>query len=128
MGVRRKTVLTGRKTLFRTCDICGRPIVTTADTPFVRQILRDGRQITVYYCSETCKKASYKYSGWFDGKAEERRKEREENRDIREKNKRYYAAHAEQMRERARRYRSEHPEEVRMSNEFYRKKRKLLAR
>lgn len=127
MAVRRKTVLTGQKTLFRQCDVCGKTIVTTAETPFVRQVLREGRQITVYYCSETCKKASYKYVSWFDGKAEQRRKEKEANRDIREKNRRYYEAHAEQERERARICRMQNPDEVRLANAFNKKKRKLLA-
>lgn len=126
MSVRRKTVLTGRRTLFRQCDICGKSIVTTADTPFVRQVLRDGRQITVYYCSESCKKASYKYLSWFDGKTEERKKAREAKRDIKEKNRRYYAAHADEMRERARRYRAEHSDSVREDNAYYRRKRTLL--
>lgn len=34
MSVRRKT--TNRLTLFRSCATCGREIVTTADTPFMR--------------------------------------------------------------------------------------------
>lgn len=126
MSVRRKTVLTGRKTLFRQCDICGKSIVTTADTPFIRQVLREGRQLTVYYCSESCKKASYKYVSWFDGRAEERRKERKNKRDVREKNRRYYAAHADAERERARIYRLNHPEEVAANNAYNKKKRKLL--
>lgn len=126
MSVRRKTVLTGRKTLFRQCDICEKSIVTTADTPFIRQVLREGRQITVYYCSESCKKSSYKYISWFDGRAEERRKERENKRDVREKNRRYYLAHANEMRERARVYRLNHPEEVAANNAYNKQKRKLL--
>ena len=36
MSVRRKT--NNRLTLFRKCFICGKDIVTTADTPFIRQI------------------------------------------------------------------------------------------
>lgn len=39
MSVRRNT--TNRLTLFRTCGTCGRSIVTTADTPWVRQVERD---------------------------------------------------------------------------------------
>lgn len=120
-------MLTGRKILFRQCDTCGRSIVTTADTPFVRQVLKDGRQITAYYCCEDCKKNSYKHIGWFDGKAEERRKLKDAQRDRREYNHRYYAANAERERERARIYRANHPEEVRLSNAYNRKKQKLLA-
>ena len=72
MSVRRQTA--NRLTLFRTCGTCGKQIVTTADTPWVRQVERDGkRQATTYFCSEGCFAASYKHIGWFDGKAEERR-------------------------------------------------------
>ena len=77
MSVKRK-VVDKRLTLFRTCGICGKSFVTTADTPWVRQVPRDGkRQATTYYCSTTCYQASYKYKGWYDGKTEERRRERE---------------------------------------------------
>lgn len=73
MSVRRQTA--NRLTLFRTCGTCGKQIVTTADTPWVRQVERDGKkQATTYFCSEGCFAASYKHIGWFDGKAEERRK------------------------------------------------------
>ena len=89
MAVRRNT--TNRLTLYRTCHTCGKSIVTTADTPFVRQILVEGKQRTCYFCSEACKRASYKYSGWWDGLADARRKAREAARDVREKNRRYYA-------------------------------------
>lgn len=126
MSVRRKTVLTGRKTLFRQCDICGKSIVTTADTPFIRQVLREGRQITVYYCSESCKKSSYKYISWFDGRAEERRKERENKRDVREKNRRYYATHADELKEKKRAYRLAYPGEEASNNAYNKRKRKLL--
>ena len=75
MSVKRK-VVDKRLTLFRTCGICGKSFVTTADTPWVRQVPRDGkRQATTYYCSTTCYQASYKYKGWYDGKTEERRRE-----------------------------------------------------
>lgn len=40
MSVRRQTA--NRLTLFRTCGTCGKQIVTTADTPWVRQVERDG--------------------------------------------------------------------------------------
>ena len=68
MSVRRQTA--NRLTLFRTCGTCGKQIVTTADTPWVRQVERDGkRQATTYFCSEGCFAASYKHGGWCDGKA-----------------------------------------------------------
>ena len=125
MSVRRDT--TNRLTLFRTCGTCGRSIVTTADTPWVRQVERDGKkQATTYFCSERCFAASYKHIGWYDGKAEERRREREAKRDTREKSRRYYAAHAEELREKARRYRKEHPGVAAADSAYQRRKRKLL--
>lgn len=97
MSVRRDT--TNRLTLFRTCGTCGRSIVTTADTPWVRQVERDGKkQAATYFCSERCFAASYKHIGWYDGKAQERRRAREAARDNRERNRRYYAQHAEEIR------------------------------
>lgn len=126
MSVRRKT--TNRRTLFRICGTCGKSIVTTADTPWVRQVARDGkRQATTYYCSGKCFAASYKHIGWYDGKAEERRRAKEAARDIREKNRRYYAAHAEKERERARRRYWSNPERARSDNAYQKKKRKMLA-
>ena len=63
MSVRRNT--TNRLTLFRTCGTCGRSIVTTADTPWVRQVERDGKkQATTYFCCEGCFAASYKHIGF----------------------------------------------------------------
>ena len=71
-----------RLTLFRICGTCGKTIVTTADTPWVRQVPRDGKKMaTTYFCSEGCYAASYKHIGWFDGKAEERRRLKDRNRD-----------------------------------------------
>lgn len=125
MSVRRDT--TNRLTLFRACGTCGKQIVTTAATPWVRQVPRDGKaQATTYFCSEKCFAASYKHIGWFDGKAEERRKEREAKRDIHEKNRRYYAAHAEELRERRRAQYHANIEEGRANNAYYRHKRKLM--
>src|SRR5699024_1717282 len=126
LSVRRKT--TNRLTLYRTCGTCGGTIVTTADTPWVRQVHRDGkRQATTYYCSESCWRASYKHPGWWDGMTQERRKEREASRDTHEKNRRYYAAHAEQERKRARdRYWSD-PHRARADNAYQRRKRKALS-
>lgn len=112
-------------TLYRTCGTCGRSIVTTADTPWVRQIVIDGRQVTRYFCGETCKRASYKHPGWWDGLADVRRRAREAARGVSEKNRRYYAAHAEQERQRAReRYWSD-PEKARQDNRYQRQKRAL---
>lgn len=117
-----------RLTLFRCCGTCGKSFTTTADTPFVRQVPRDGKKMaTTYYCSEECHKASYKHVGWFDGKAEERRKEREAKRDIHEKNRRYYAAHADEMRERRRKQYYADPEREKADRAYYRRKRALLA-
>lgn len=127
MSVRRNT--TNRLTLFRICGTCGRGITTTADTPWVRQTERDGKkQATTYFCSEKCFAASYKHIGWYDGKAEERRQEREARRDWKAKNRRYYAAHAEEIKERARAYRATHKDEVAADNAYYKQKRKLLAK
>ena len=126
MSVRSDTA--NRLTLYRTCGTCGRFVVTTADTPWVRQVARDGkRQATTYFCSESCWRASYKHPGWWDGQARERRKAREAARDSREKNRRYYAAHAEELREKARRRRREHPGQAAMDSAYQKKKRRLLA-
>lgn len=124
MSIRRNT--SHRLTLFRVCYTCGQTIVTTASTPFMRQMTNvDGKkQKTCYFCSEHCKAASYKHQ--FDGKAHERRKAKEAARDIHEKNRRYYIAHAEQVRRRSReRYWANH--EVSLNSLAYqRKKRKLM--
>ena len=103
-------------------------VVTTAASPFMRQMERDGkRQATTYFCSESCKKASYKHVGWYDGKTEERRKEREKNRDVREKNRRYYAAHAEEIKAKKRAYYAAHPGLSAENSRYWRAKNKLLA-
>lgn len=125
MSVRKDT--TNRLTLHRTCGTCGKQIVTTADTPWIRQMPRDGKkQATTYFCSEKCYAASYKHIGWFDGKANERRKAREAARDNRDRGRRYYAAHREECRERARKRRAEDPGMVAADNAYYKRKRKLL--
>lgn len=123
MSVRRDTP--NRLFLIRTCHTCGRTFRTTAASPFMRQIANvDGKkQKTCYFCSESCKKASYKHL--FDGKAQERRKEREAKRDISEKNRRYYATHAEQERQRARERYWADPGKAREDNRYQRKKRGL---
>ena len=126
MSVRRKT--TNRLTLYRTCGTCGRQIVTTADTPWVRQVERDGKkQATTYFCSEKCFAASYKHIGWYDGKAEERRKLKEARRDWKTKNRKYREAHAEELREKARLRRLATPGMAAADSAYNRKKRKLLA-
>lgn len=126
MSVRRKETLTGRFTLYRTCHTCGKSITTTADSPFIRQIANvDGKkQKTCYFCSERCKAASYKYN--MDGKYYERKAERDRNRDTKEKNRRYYLAHAEQERERAKKRYWDDPESARGANQYQRIKRELL--
>ena len=126
MSVRRNT--TNRLTLYRTCGTCGRQIVTTADTPWVRQVERDGKkQATTYFCSEKCFAASYKHIGWYDGKAEERRKLKEARRDWKTKNRKYREAHAEELREKARLRRLANPGMAVADSAYNRKKRKLLA-
>lgn len=126
MSVRRNT--TNRLTLYRTCGTCGRQIVTTADTPWVRQVERDGKkQATTYFCSEKCFAASYKHIGWYDGKAEERRKLKEARRDWKTKNRKYREAHAEELREKARLRRFANPGMAAADSAYNRKKRKLLA-
>ncbi len=122
----RRTGTKSRLTLFRTCHTCGRKIVTTAATPFIRQLYNvDGkRQKTCYFCSEACKRASYTYR--MDGKAEECRKAREASRDISEKNRRYYESHAEQERARARERYWADPERARADVKYQRRKQRLM--
>lgn len=125
MSVRRNT--TNRLTLYRVCGTCGRQIVTTADTPWVRQVERDGKkQATTYFCSEKCFAASYKHIGWYDGKAEERRKLKEARRDWKTKNRKYREAHAEELREKALLRRLANPGMAAADSAYNRKKRKLL--
>lgn len=128
MSVRRQTA--NRLTLYRTCGTCGRQIVTTADTPWVRQTERDGkRQATTYFCSEKCFAASYKHIGWYDGKAGERRRLKDQNRDPekeRERKRRYRQEHAEELREKARLRRLANPGMAAADSAYGRKKRKLL--
>ena len=125
MSVRRDA--TNRLTLFRTCGTCGRSIVTTADTPWVRQVERDGKkQATTYFCSERCFAASYKRIGWYDGKAQERRRAREAARDNRERNRRYYAQHAEEIKAGHREHRRLHVGQNAADCAYQRRKRKLL--
>lgn len=124
MSVRRQTA--NRLTLFRTCGTCGKQIVTTADTPWVRQVERDGkRQATTYFCSEGCFAASYKHIGWFDGKAEEHRKLKDRNRDPekeRARHQAYQQAHREELREKARLRRLAHPGQAAADSAYARRK------
>lgn len=126
MSIRKNT--NNRLTLVRTCHTCGKTFSVTADTPFMRQIPNVGgkKQKTCYFCSKSCYAASYKHIGWFDGLAWKRRQEREYKRDIAEKNRRYYAAHAERERARAKSKYWADPEQSRADNAFQRRKRKLL--
>ena len=125
MSVRRNT--TNRLTLFRTCGTCGRSIVTTADTPWVRQVERDGKkQATTYFCCEGCFTASYKHIGFFDGKAQDRRRAREAARDNRARNRRYYAEHAEEIKAKRRIYRRQNGGQNAADCAYQRRKRKLL--
>lgn len=85
---------------------------------------------TTYYCSEGCFAASYKHIGWFDGKAEERRRQKDQNRDPereRERWRRYYAAHREERIEAARQRRRENPGLAAADSAYARRKRKLKA-
>lgn len=127
MSVRRDT--TNRLTLYRECAICGRPIVTTAATPWMRMVeeQQDGKrcQRIKYYCSSACKAASYKHR--FDGKAQERKAAREQTRDVREKNRRYYIAHREQEKERQRARYWADVEASRATQRYNRQKRRALG-
>lgn len=126
MSVKKKT--SNRLTLYRTCHTCGKSIVTTADTPWIRQIPNvDGKkQKTCYFCSEKCFASSYKHIGFYDGKAEKRRKEKEMNRNKKEKNYRYYHSHEKELREKRKNRYYENREEELLSNKYYKKKRKIM--
>lgn len=124
MSIRKDT--TNRRTLFRTCFVCGRTMTTTADTPFMRQLHNvDGkRQKTVYFCSESCKESTYRHH--FDGAAWKRREEREARRDNTERNRRYYEANRDRERERAKqRYHAMSQEERDKGNAWRRRMRAI---
>ena len=125
-----RKITSNRITLIRSCFICGKTFITTASTPFMRQMtnVNGKKQATVYFCSEGCKKSSYKHIGWFDGKADIRREEREAKRDIKEKNRRYYLAHAEEIKAKKRKKYQENREEYLLNQKYSREKRKLLER
>lgn len=126
MSKRRKT--DRRLTLIRPCGTCGQLVVTSSASPFMRQVPRDGkRQATTYYCCQSCYAASFKHIGWYDGKASERRAERDKNRDRRESNRRYYAEHAEEIKAKKRAYYAERPGLSAQNSRYYKAKKKLLA-
>lgn len=94
MSVRRKTDF--RLTLIRSWGMCGREFVTSAASPWMRQLPQDGKkQATTYFCSESCYAKSYKHIGFYDGKTDQRRAERESQRDSRERSRIYNAKNAE---------------------------------
>lgn len=126
MSVRKQT--TNRLTLYRTCHICGKNIITTADTPWIRRIpnVNGKKEKTCYFCSEKCFASSYKHIGFYDGKADKRRKEKEMNRDKRDKNYRYYHSHEKELREKRKKRYLENREEELLSNKYYKMKRKLM--
>ena len=98
--------------------------VTSAGSPFMRMIERDGKKEAVtYYCCQSC----YKHIGWYDGKSNERRAERERNRDRREYNRRYYAEHAEEIKAKKRAYYAAHPGLAAQNSQYYKAKQKLVA-
>lgn len=118
-GIRKET--TNRLTLFRTCAVCGQNMITTANTPFMRQMpYRGKKQATCYFCSETCKQASYTHK--FDGKHEERRKQKELERDRTEYNRKYYQENKEKILERKKTLYWQNPEEYRARNNYNKQK------
>ena len=126
MSIRKNT--TNRYTLFRTCYVCGQTMITTADTPFMRQLRNvDGKkEKTVYFCSESCKESTYIHH--FDGLSWKRRKEREARRDKSAQNKRYYENHADQERERAKQRYHSMSDEERAKLNAYRRRQRALAK
>lgn len=83
---------------------------------------------TTYYCSTGCFQKSYKNIGWYDGKADQRRKEKDRNRtDNKERWKKYSESHRQELNEkRMKRYWANREEEL-LNNKYYKKKRKMLA-
>lgn len=124
MSIRRNS--SSRLTLLRVCRQCGKSIVTTAESPFMRSVRgEDGKYKTAYFCSESCKKASYTYN--MDGLAWKRREARNRARDRSEWWEKYYAENGEKIRARRRERYQENREQELLANEYARKKRKLLA-
>lgn len=113
--------------LTRTCGTCGKEFQTSADSPWVRQVPRDGkRQATTYYCSTGCFQASYKHIGFYDGKYLERKQEYDAKRNHAAKYRDYYAKNADVVKAKARAKYWENPEEYRERCQYSRQKRKLL--
>ena len=124
MSVRRKTL--NRRILIRTCYVCGRTFSTTADTPFVRQLqnVEGKKQKTCYFCSEKCKQSTYKHL--FDNAAWKRKKERDAKRDVKEKNRKYYEAHREEICRKRREYYKANVGLAASNSKYQREKRKLI--
>ena len=103
-------------------------MVTTADTPFMRQLYDvDGKkQKTVYFCSESCKESTYKHH--FDGLAWKRREEKEARRDTTAKCKRYYETHADERREYAKQRYHAMSDEERAKLNAYRRRQRVLRK
>lgn len=94
----------------------------------MRMIERDGKkEAATYYCCQSCYKASYRHIGWYDGKSDERRAERESNRDRREYNRRYYAEHAEEIKAKRRAYYAANPGLAAQNSRYHKAKQKLIA-
>ena len=124
MSIRKQT--TNRLTLHRVCHVCGTEFTTTADTPFMRQIVNVGgkKQKTCYFCSASCKQASYKHL--FDGKAAQRKGEYDRTKDRRAYNHSYYTSNACRLKARARERYWADPEEYRQRNIYNKRKRQLM--
>lgn len=125
MSVRRNT--RNRLLLIRTCYTCGKTFPTTAASPFMRMMPNDEGKYnkTAYFCSETCKKASYKYN--MDGLAWKRRQERPRDKEKRAETwKRYYAANAERIKANRRARYQETKDSGMSETQYYRRKRLLL--
>lgn len=100
---------TSRKTLHRECGTCGKTFTTTADTPFMRNIRKDGKYKNTYYCCQSCYKKSYKYDMWAN-QVEKRR----------EKDRKYYEAHKEEKAEKNRQYYQANKERIKAYQRTYR--------
>ena len=127
MSVRKQTA--DRHSLIRVCGTCGKTFPTTAASPWIRQLPRDGKkQATVYFCCSECFQASYKHIGWYDGKADIRRQAREASRDRSEYYRKYQEENREEINRRRRERYWEHHDDELAANKYARKKRKLLEK
>lgn len=125
MSVRRNTK--NRLFLIRTCHTCGKTFPTTAASPFMRMMPNDDGKYhkIAYFCSETCKKSSYKYN--MDGLAWKRRQERPRDKEKRAETwKRYYAENGDKIRAHRRARYQETKDSGLSETQFYRRKRQLL--